>query len=107
MATPMSRLSESSVDKEVSDEVEISSPSNQESGKKTCNTCVKSPRKRVILLCILVAILAAAVGALIGYFVPLALKSSCVKTSSASEDVLDKFADEVSTTELEENLRYM
>ena len=58
-----------------------------------------------MLLCVFIAVLASGVGALIGYFVPLALKSSCLDISSASEDVHDTFADEVSTKELENNLR--
>ena len=101
MTTPMTRLSELSSNAE--EEVETS-PSTNHSRKKTCR-CIKSPRKRILLLCVFIAVLASGVGALIGYFVPLALKSSCADISSASEDVHNKFADEVSTKELENNLR--
>ena len=103
MAVPMTRMSELSTSDDA--EVEVSTSAHHQSGRKSCKTCIKSPRQRVVLLCVLIAILAAVVGALIGYFVPLALKPSCTKMSSASEDVHKKFADEVSTKELENNLR--
>ncbi|XP_068670290.1 putative N-acetylated-alpha-linked acidic dipeptidase isoform X1 [Montipora foliosa] len=104
MAVPMTRMSELSTSDDA--EVEVSTSVHHPSGRKSFKTCIKSPRQRIVFLCVLIAILAAAVGALIGYFVPLALKPSCTKMSSASEDVHKKFADEVSTKELENNLRY-
>lgn len=105
MSTPMTRLSESSSSNPEA-EVETLPSTDHNRRKKTCRFCVKSPRKRILLLCVFIAVLASGVGALIGYFVPLALKSSCLDISSASEDVHDTFADEVSTKELENNLRY-
>ena len=73
--------------------------------KKTCG-CIKSPRKRLILLVVVTATLAAALGVLLGYFLPQLLKDSCNnKLSSAVGDVDDDFANEVNTKELEENLR--
>ena len=104
MSTPMMRLSESSSSNPEA-EVETLPSTDHNSRKNTCRFCVKSPRKRILLLCVFIAVLASGVGALIGYFVPLALKSSCLDISSASEDVHDTFADEVSTKELENNLR--
>lgn len=73
--------------------------------KKTCG-CIKSPRKRLILLVVVTATLTAALGGLLGYFLPQLLKDSCNnKLSSAVGDVDDNFANEVNTKELEENLR--
>lgn len=102
MATPMTPLSESSA---TETEVNIL-PSSDHETKNRCSTCIKSRRNRVILLCVVIAILAVAVGVLIGFFVPRLLKDSCVEISSAGEDVVDKFSEEVSTTHLEDRLRY-
>ena len=99
----MSRLSESTTS--VDAEVEISPSSDDQERQKRCSSCIKSPRKRTILLSVVIAILAAVVGGLVGYFVPRLLNDSCPAISSAREDVDEKFADEVSTKELEDNLR--
>ena len=98
----MAPLSESTTSADT--EVVISPSTDDYEKRKRCSSCIKSPRKRILLLCVVIAILAAVVGALLGYFVPRLLKDSCV-ISSAMEDVDGKFADEVSTKELEDNLR--
>lgn len=99
----MTRLLESTTSADT--EVAISLSSDDHEKRKRCSSCIKSPRKRIILLCVVIAILAAVVGALLGYFVTRLLKVSCPVISSAREDVDGKFADEVSTKELEDNLR--
>lgn len=104
MATAMIPLSESSTNVT---EVEIA-PSPDHGKRRRCkgSECIKSPRKRVILLCVVVAIIAVTVGWLLGYFVPRLLKDACDDESwSAVEDVDDKFANKVSTKELENSLR--
>ena len=74
--------------------------------KKTCG-CIKSRRKRLILLVVVTATLAATSGVLLGYFLPQLPKDSCNnKLSSALGDVDDNFANEVNTKDLEENLRW-
>lgn len=79
---------------------------DEETAYKKTYGCIKSPRKRLILLVVATATLAAALGVLLGYFLPQLLKDSCNnKLSSAPGDVDDNFTNEVNTKELEENLR--
>lgn len=99
----MRPLSESSTN---DNEVEISPSPDHERPERFKKCTIKSPRKRAILICVVTAMLAAGVGVLLGYFVPILLKDSCdVQISSVPGDVDDKFANEVSAEELENNLR--
>lgn len=100
MATGMTSLSGSIA----MEDAEVEMP--QASGNKKQKRCIKSPQKRVILICIVTAVLAALVGFLLGYFVPRLVKDSCeVEISPVRKDVDNKFAEEVNTEELENNLR--
>lgn len=66
--------------------------------------CVKSPRKRLVIVVVVTAILAVVVGFLIGYFVPKP-KDVCKVAKASREDMHEKFEDGVSAAELEKEFR--
>ena len=96
MATAMASLSNGN-----GSEIEIVPPAERQHGK--FRRCVRSPRKQLVIVAVVTALLAVVVGFLIGYFFPKSKSSAC--SISASEDVHDKFEDRVSAAELEKEFR--
>ena len=99
MATAMTPLSDSTDD---SKEVETLPAAEKQSRYQRC---VKSSRKRLVIVVVVTAVLAVVVGFLIGYFVPKPKDVCKVNENGAREDVHDQFEDRVSAAELETEFR--
>ena len=96
MATAMASLSNGN-----GSEIEIVPSAERKQGK--FGRCVRSPRKQLVIVAVVTALLAVVVGFLIGYFVRKSIASVC--SISAREDAHDKFEDRVSAAELEKEFR--
>lgn len=101
MATAMTSLSNRN-----ESEIETLPSAEMQHGK--FQKCVRSPRKRLVIVVVVTALLAVVVGFLIGYFVPKSKPAGPVINAGSTgtrEDVHDKFEDRVSAMDLEEEFR--
>ena len=99
MATAMTTLSDSN---DSINEVETLPSAEKQS---RYHRCVKSPRKRLVIVVVVTAVLAVVVGFIIGYFVPKP-KDVCKNIKdSARKDMHEEFEDSVSAEKLEKEFR--